>query len=223
MTKEVQELSSKFSNIGTHILMSKNSFALFGNENNDDLVVTGSCKYNSTKPTLFTSNNAVTVTNKDIEFLKESVNSLTQSSAYAVFQISGVGIRLIKDAISKIDATHLRIHTYEDTIRISIFDYRKFLNSSRIARSNTQKILYYDCDNSNIGSEFSTTITASSFNKLTNQDMTVRINENGVCQFEPLKDDIKYLLRDQEVFEPVSTTFSDLLGCQISLSLAPNS
>jgi hypothetical protein len=223
MIKQVEELSSKFSNIGTHVLMSKNSFAIFGNENNDDLVVTGSCKYNSTKPSLFTNNNAVSVTNKDIEFLKESVKSLTQSSAYAVFQVSEVGIRLIKDAITKIDATHLRIHTHEDSIRISIFDYRKFLDSSRIARSNTQKILYYDCDNVNIDSGFSTTITASSFNKLINQDMTVRINENGISQFEPLKHDIKYLFRNQDVFEPVSTTFSARLGCQISLSLAPNS
>jgi hypothetical protein len=219
MNKSATEISKKYSHIGQHVLLTPNTFAVFGNGINDDMVLIGKCKFKSN--TLINNNEVIDIDDKDLNFLESKVNSLTYSSAYASFQLTEDAMKTIKNCIKKIDATHLRIHDIENSIRVSIFDLRKFLDNSRIQRRNTQKIRYYDSDNANIGSSFTSTVNAFSFMKLPAQDTSIRINKNGICEFEPLKDDVKYLLRDQEIIEPNTVFFSDRLDCQISFSFHP--
>lgn len=221
MNKTSTEILQKYSNVGSFALLNKNKFALFGNESNDDLVVIGTSKHHDVD--FFIDGNSARINKKTLLALSNSVDSLTASSAFATFLMTSNVIRLLKETIKKLNATHLRIHNIENLIRISIFDYRKFLPNSMIQRENTQKIKYYETDNANIGGDFTCTIFASSFNKLPNQDMNIRVGKNGICQFEPLNEKVKFLFRDQEIVEPITTFFSDRLGCQISLSLAPKS
>lgn len=221
MNKIISELTKKYGHVGSYVLLTPNSFSVFGNETNDDMVVLGKCNYLRSELVI---NSEITETkDKDLKFLISKVESLTETSAYASFQLTGDAIKQIKNCINKIDATHLRIHNIENSVRVSIFDCRKYLDNSRIQRKITQSIRYYDSDNANIGSDFTVTINASSFTKLPVQDMSIRINKNGICQFEPLKDDVKFLLKDQEIVEPVTNFFSDRLGCQISFSFHPKS
>jgi hypothetical protein len=159
----------------------------------------------------------------DLKILYSKVESLIKSSAYASVNVSESGIKRIKKCIKDIDATHLRIHNIDNSVRISIFDYRQFLGNSRIQRKTSQKIRYYESDNAKVEDNFTSTVYATSFLKLPVKDMIVRINKNGICQFEPVDDDLKYLMRDQDIIEPVTTFFSDRLLCQISFSLHPNS
>lgn len=219
MNKTVTEIYRKYGHIGLHFLLTPNIFAVFGNEANDDMVLVGKCNFKSSQ--LIRETEVIDINIKDLNFLESKVNSLTYSSAYANFQLTEDAMKVIKNCIKKIDATHLRIHDIENSIRVSIFDLRKFLDNSRIQRKNTQKIRYYDSDNADIGSSFTATVSAFSFMKLPAQDTSIRINKNGICEFEPLKDDVKYLLRDQEIIEPNTVFFSDRLDCQISFSFHP--
>ncbi len=221
MNKTSKEILKKYGNVGSYVLLNKNMFAVFGNESNNDLVLVGTGKNNQVD--FLIDGNSAGINQTTLLALSKSVDTLTSSSAFATFLLTSNAMGLIKETIKKLDATHLRIHNLGSLVRISIFDYRKYLPNSLIQRANTQKIKYYETDNANIGSDFTCTIFASSFLKLLNQDMNIRVGKNGICQFEPLKENIKFLLRDQEIVEPVTTFFSDRLGCQISLSLAPKS
>lgn len=221
MNKASKEILKKYGNVGSYALLNNNKFAVFGNEANDDLVVVGTGKNNAVD--FLIDGNSARINKTTLLALSKSLDSLTAASAFATFLLTSNAMGLLKETVKKLDATHMRIHNIGNFVRISIFDYRKYLPSTLIKRANTQKIKYYDTDNANIGSDFTCTIFASSFLKLPNQDMNIRIGTNGICQFEPLKENVKYLLRDQEIIEPVTTFFSDRLGCQISLSLAPKS
>jgi hypothetical protein len=221
MSKIITELSKKYSHIGSYVLLTPKSFTVFGNESNDDMVLTGKSKSQFSQ--LVINSRITNTNNKDLKFLVSKFESLTESSAYASFQLTSDALKQIKDCVNKIDATHLRIHNINNSVRVSIFNYRKFSAGNQIQRKITQGIRYYDSDNANIGSNFTATVNASSFMKLPIQDMSIRINKNGICQFEPLKDEVKYLLRDQEIVEPISTFFSDRLACQISFLFHPKS
>lgn len=221
MKKSTSDLIKKYENIGPYALIDTNLFTFFGNEFNDDLVVSGKCKNANLE--FLVDGVSAKINKTDLLSLSKSIDSLSKTSAFASFQLTSNAIGLIKETVRKIDATHLRIHNISNLVRISIFDYRKFLPKSLIQRAITQKIRYYETKNANIASDFSCTLFADSFLKLSNQDMNIRVGKNGICQFEPIKDSVKFLFRDQEIIEPVATTFSDRLGCQISLSLVPKS
>ena len=227
MNKTISELIKKYSHIGSYLLLTPNSFVVFGNQSekgsktNDDMVLLGKCKYRHTQ--LVLNSKVIDHKEDDLKFLNSKVESLIESSAYASFNVSESGLKRIKKCIKDIGATHLRIHNIDNSVRISIFDYRQFLGNSRIQRKTSQKIRYYDSDNAKVEGNFTSTVYASSFLKLPIKDTIVRINKNGICQFEPIQDDLKYLMRDQDIIEPVTTFFSDRLLCQISLALLPNS
>jgi len=227
MNKTISELSKKYSHIGSYLLLTPNSFVIFGNQSeevsksNDDMVILGKCKYRHTQ--LVINSKVIDHKEDELKLLNSKVESLIESSAYGSFLLAENGIKKIKKCIKNIDATHLRIHNVATSVRISIFDYRQFLDKSRIQRKVSQKIRYYDSDNANVGDDFTVTINAASFLKLPIKDTIVRINTNGICQFEPIQDDLKYLMRDQDIIEPITTFFSDRLDCQISLALLPNS
>ena len=221
MNKTVGEISKKYGHIGSYLLMTPKSFAVFGNESSDDIVVVGTGKNANTK--FLIDGRLVEINKTALLTLLQAVDTLTASSAFATVLLTSDAMGLIKETVKKLDATHLRIHNFGNLVRISIFDYRKFLPNSLIQRAITQKIKYYDTDNANIGSNFTCTLNANSFLKLPNQDMNIRVGTNSICQFEPLNENVKYLLRDQEIIEPVMTFLSARLERQISLSLAPKS
>lgn len=221
MIKTPFEILKKYGHVGSYILVTPKSFAIFGNELNDDIVAVGIRKSGSTK--LLVGSNAAEISETALLSLSRAVDTLTASSAFATFLLTSNAMGLIKETAKKLTATHLRIHNIGNSVRVSIFDYRQYLPNSLIQRKNTHKIKYYDTGNANIGKDFTCTINAISFLKLPNQDMNIRVGTNGICQFEPLNESVKYLLRDQEIIEPVTTFFSDRLACQISLSLDPKS
>jgi hypothetical protein len=215
------KLINRYKSVGDHLLLTPKTFVIFGNIENDDLLLIGINK-STTSPCLYYKEEKQKLNSDKCLDLLNKVEMLSKSSAYAMLTLTDDTIRLIKDTIGKLNATHIRLYDYENKLRISVFDYRNYIQSARIDRKTSQKILYLDLD-SRITQSFSFTIDASSFGKLINQDYLVRIGINNICEFSPLKDEVKYLLRDQEVIEPVTTFFSDRLACRISLSLDPKS
>jgi hypothetical protein len=130
MNKIISELTKKYGHVGSYVLLTPKSFSVFGNETNDDMVVLGKCKY--LRSELVINSEITEAKDKDLKFLISKVESLTETSAYASFQLTGDAIKQIKNCINKIDATHLRIHTIGNSVRVSIFDCRKYLDNSRI-------------------------------------------------------------------------------------------
>ena len=134
----------KHGNLGSYVLVSPNSFVVFGDEDNNDMILIGITKSKTNETTLFHKNIKVDVKNQECNKLLERVHALTYSSANSMFLITDDEIKLIKNAIDDVDATHIRIHAENNKVRISVFDYRKFIESTRINRKQSQKLLYLE-------------------------------------------------------------------------------
>lgn len=212
----------KYANLGSFVLISSTSFVVFGDEDNNDMILVGNFKTKIHDTSLFHDNVKVDVGYKECDKLLESALALTYSSANAMFLITDDEIKLIKSAINDVDATHIRIHAENNKVRISVFDYRKFIESTRINRKQSQKLLYLEMDDES-DSEFSHTINANSFNKLPVKDYLVRVGDNSICEFAPMNENVKYLFRDQQIIEPLTTFYSTKVNQSISFVFHPKS
>ena len=70
--------------------------------------------------------------------------------------------------------------------------------------------------------EFSFTMKSNSFGKLPLDDYAVRVGDNGICAFISAKKNVQFLLRDQELHEPLVTFQSPRLGADIVFAPVPN-
>jgi hypothetical protein len=212
------ELLSRYGGELNHCLISGNSFVVF-NEKNRDLVIRGRCR--STGPaSLYQGETKTTVTVQDCNQLLSRIDELTITRASCSFTLSPLVIQKLKQAIKKLNATHLRFYNEQDKLKIVVFDYVKFHSEYRLPRKSTQKIHYYET-RVLMTSDFTVTLLASSFEKLPTEYLNVRIGENGVVQVSKEKDDTRYLLRDQELIEPMTTFFSPRLSREIAFVLEP--
>lgn len=222
MDLKLQNATKRYKHLGIFTLISPGRYAIFGNEDNDDMVFVCKTKLATKVPELFNKQSKLNVSSEECVELWNRIDGLSKSNAYAMFTITNNEIKLIKDAISEIDGTHVRIHAENNKVRFSVFDYRKFIESGRISRNQSQKIVVLDVDGVS-NTDFSQTIFATSFNKMKNEDYLIRIGDNSISEFAPMNDEVKYLFRDQEIVEPITTFYSPRLEQDISFVFHPNS
>lgn len=219
MNTVLSKTIGKHRNIGDYSLVFSNQFIVWGNEDiNDDMMLIGKLKYSPKAPELFYEEKPVHIQPKQSQSLYQKVISLTTTSAFAMFLLNDADIKMIKEVISKLDATHIRLFSIGGQVKLTIFDYRDFVDSLRAKRKRSYKIYSLSID-TDTSSDFSHTFTASSFAKVPNQDLFVRVGTNGLCELHLVKDDLKYYFRNQEITEPVTTFYSNQVGQDISLTL----
>jgi len=216
----VKESINTFASIGSSILYAKNKIVVFGNPPNDDLIVEQ--KYLKKLPSkLLKSGIEQKIDTRFLDELADKVQLLTYSDAVAQFFINADLLEKIKKVIEDYSSTHLRMFTHNGKLRFFIFDCRMSDQKLRVSRRNSLQLHYIDVA-IQIKKDFTFTIKSNTFKKIPKDDYAVRVGENGICSFTPAKKNIRFLIRDQELSEPLVTFQSPLLDAQIVFAPAPN-
>jgi len=196
---------NKFKNNGK-VLFFNNKFYFNGINNFDDLLIKGNLKTKKTQVVsiLYKHKQPEEVNNnkKEIVNLVQKNENLTNVSAITSIFLGKQTIKDIQQVIKKSKSTYLRIFNNEKNIQISIFDYRQFIPRTRLLRQ--KSFQYYNLPTSEEQVEkFSKTIKANSFLMLPNKDLWLRINQNNIITFSDEDTETKYLIREQDINEPV--------------------
>lgn len=198
-------LLNKFKNNGK-VLFFNNKFYFNGINNFDDLLIKGSLKTKKSQAVsiLYRHKQPEEVNNnkKEIVNLVQKNENLTNVGAITSIFLGKQTIKDIQQVIKKSNSTYLRIFNNEKNIQISIFDYRQFIPRTRLLRQ--RSFQYYNLPTSEEQVEkFSKTIKATSFLMLPNTDLWLRINQNNIITFSDEDTETKYLIREQDINEPV--------------------
>lgn len=209
--------------IGSSVLYANGYVAVFGDEPIKDLVVTKRLK-KRIPPCLYRDQRLQGYSDSNCDRLMQRVHFLSYGRALSLLSFDSQKMRLIKNHIKKIDATHLRFHTENGRIKLKMFDCRKLLQSHRLQRKSSFLIQHLDLGVAG-QDHFSFTINSMSWMKLPNQDMNLRIGDNGICAVMPVNsnDETTYYLRDQRLVEPVVQFESPKISQDIVLVFHPKS
>jgi hypothetical protein len=198
------------------LLIPPNRFIGFGDEETDDIVVNGAITTKIKTISEITDDGQFEAFDLDSNVIS-FIDSCQSSDALSLFTLTDNRIKEIKLAISALDATHIRFHHKDNSVWVNIFDYRCFLYDYRIKKEHPFQVGTLNLSKrSEI--DFSFTMNAKSFTKILQQDYSVRIGDNGYAEFssaEPNSFNFSYLIRGQEVVEPVVEFFNDQLGSNI--------
>jgi type III secretory pathway component EscR len=141
--------------------------------------------------------------------------SLTDVGAITSIFFEKQTIKDIQRVIQKSNSTYLRIFNNEKNIQISIFDYRQFIPRTRLLRQKSFR--YYNLPTSEEQVEkFSKTIKANSFLMLPYTDLWLRINQNNIITFSDEDTETKYLIREQDINEPVCNFINSKINKSIT-------
>ena len=212
--------NNSYSGIGSSVLYAKNQMVVFGDPPNDDLVVEQ--KHIKVKsPVLYKLGIEQNFEEDVLEELMAKVQLLTYSDAVALFGINSNLLQSIKESVKNWSSTHLRMFTHKGKLRVVMFDCRMNDQKLRIARKNSLQLRYLDWE-IRIRKEFTFTMKLSSFSKIPMDDYAVRVGDNGICSFVSAKNNIQFLLRDQELHEPLVTFQSPRVDAEIVFAPVPN-
>jgi len=128
---------------------------------------------------------------------------------------------VIQDTIKLSDATHIRFYSDKNRIKISIFNYRKFINDVTPLIDDNFAISELTLNEFIVSSDFTFTIKATSFLKIPEHTYEVEFLRNGIIGFTSLDADIEFFFRDQEIQEPIINFVNEKLGKEISLLWLP--
>ena len=207
--------------LGSAVIRVANSFAVFGHKKTDDMVIIGKEKVSKSKSSLHVSSIKQKVTDDEVVGLFNKLQSLRQTNANAIFTLTSENIKRIKNSIKLLYATHVRVWASEKRITVTVFDCRDFEFDRRIGRKNSLKINYLDIETRTF-ENFTFTFNADSFTKLPSVDCNFRIGQNGVTEISPIDGDVSYLIRDQQMIEPVTVFDSKSVGKGIAFLFHPN-
>ena len=217
----ITEFIESKKNAGSHILLTPDSYAIFGKDKFDDLVQIGQHKLRNPPVSLYKKDKRVDVTVNELQRLFQQVVALKQTAANAFFTIYSDDVKHIKKSIASLDATHIRIWSVGQKVNLTVFDCRDFEFRSRIGRKDSLKLNYLELDTSMVN-EFSTTLNTKSINKIPMDNWNLRVGVNGVTEIKPFSDSDSYLIRDQRLIEPVTFFDSASVGQKISFQFHPN-
>jgi len=223
MNRKLNLLIDSWQPLCSHFLIHKSgNYVAFGSSTFDDMIVTGSHTANIEESFLHSEGLKSSVAPSECDELYDNVIKEIDTGTTASFNLSGNELRLIQSAAKKISATHLRLSSSEEGIRLSIFDYRRFLPETRVSRKHETKLVTHSIQRKSKGKS-DCTLLMQSFLAITEKELSLEIAPNGVVRIIPYDTEYKYLLRDQGIVEPMAHTFSARLGQGISLSLHPKS
>jgi hypothetical protein len=213
--------TTNLDSLGSAVIRVAKSFAVFGHKKTDDMVIIGKEKGSNIKPSLHVSSIKQKVTDDEVVGLFNKLQSLRHTNANAIFTLTSENIKRIKNSIKLLDATHVRVWASENCITVTVFDCRDFEFDRRIGRKNSLKINYLDIETRTF-ENFTFTFNADSFTKLPSVDCNFRIGQNGVTEVSPVDGDVSYLIRDQQLIEPVTVFDSKSVGKGIAFLFHPN-
>jgi hypothetical protein len=212
---------SSYGTARKQLLLSGSHFAVFSQDMHPDLVIVGRCQPQK-KSSLYAESILTKTPSSDCDLLWSKVEELSIARAVTSFSLTPLVLQSLKKAIKDLSATHLRFYNEGNILRIVVFDYVKFHSEYRLPRKNSQTIRYHETSVV-VHNDFSITMLAKSFEMLPSEYLDLRIGENGVCQVDFAKNNLKYLMRDQKLIEPMTVFHSPQISRDIAFVFHPKS
>jgi len=210
---------TRFSTDRKQVLFCEKHFAVFSREKHADLIIVGRCQL-QTKASLYLGSQVTATPSAYCQYLWAKVEELSLTRAVTSFSLSALVMQKLRKAIKDLNATHLRFYNEGNTLKIVVFDYVKFHAEYRLPRNISQTVRHHETSVV-VRDDFSITLLASSFDALPSEYLDFRIGENGVCQVNYAKNDLKYLMRDQKLVEPMTVFHSPQVDRSICFVFAP--
>ena len=203
------------------ILFHAGHFVAFGRDPNDDFVVVGSAT-TIKKSSIYSNGKDSKSDESHCEELFKAVVDLYDDSTVCHFYLNSYQIKFIQKTIAIYDATHIVLYSDEEGIFVNFYDIRKCVPQGRMSRSHETRLLVHKLSSLQ-RNHFKVTLNAGSFKMVPPLDLDVAIGTNKICTLTHDDSGYMYLLRDQELVQPVIEFFSDRLKTKISLSFVPTS
>ena len=192
------------------ILFHDGKFVAFGDEPSDDFVYIGPT--HKVKGSSIYSNGKKTDTDESkCSELFNKVYDLCDDTKICSFTLSSFQIVFIQKTIKTYDATHVVLYSDDSGIFINFYDIRKCVPEGRMNRSHETRLLVHKLSSLK-KNHFKITLNSWSFKMIPSMDLDVGIGRNKICVFTDEDTGDMYLLRDQELVQPVIGFFSDRLG-----------
>lgn len=214
-----QKVLTQYGTDRKQVLFCNLYFAVFSKEKHADLIIVGRCQSKS-KASLYSGSTLSATPSADCKHLWAKIEELSLTRAVTSFALSALVMQKLKKVIKGLNATHLRFYNEGNTLKIVVFDYVKFHAEYRLPRKISQTVRYHETSVV-VRNDFSITLLASSFDALPSEYLDFRIGENGVCQVNYAKNDLKYLMRDQKLVEPMTVFHSPQADRSICFVFAP--
>lgn len=222
MNPEIKSITSQYDRFASHLLFrSPRHFVVFGKSDFDDVVIRGSTHKEFNESIILEHGLKTKHTTADCEHLFKEIINLSDQGAIASFILSLTDLKLIQSTIKRMGATHIRFHSESasDQIQISIFDVRKLISNRNLLRKRSIRLYTHSIFGIS-RDRFSSTLKTSSF-LLLKSTQTVTVSPNGITKFDCSDDNIQFLIRDQEIVEPITSFMCEQLKTNISFSFHP--
>lgn len=223
MNQKSKKLLAKYSYKDGYVLyVPPSNWVAFGEGNSDDMVIRWMSPDDSSHAFLLKDGDPFDVPEQKCRDLFQTICSLSNQAAFGIVSLSAAQVDLLKQSIDAMQATHLRIFGEMNKIKVHVFDYRKFVTTTRIKRKHPHSVEVLQLRDS-VCSNFSCTLKAHSFKRLKPSDYLVRVGRNGIVEFTSAEEPADFLFRDQDLMEPVVTFNSPVLNQEIAFVPHPKS
>jgi hypothetical protein len=198
----------------SNILFHGGMFVAFGDPPSDDFVVIGHTKTVKDSSIYKDGNKTNSGEDSCSELFKHTFD-LCDASPICFFTLAEYQVKFIQKTITSFNATHLLFYSDGEGIWVNFYDVRKSVPHGRMNRSHETRLLVHKLSGLK-RNEFKITLNAWSFQRIPSLEFDVRIGSNKICVLTHEESGHMYLLRDQELVQPVINFFSDRLGQEIS-------
>lgn len=206
----------QFNNNGKVIFDNKD-FIFLGLDNFSDIIIKGNLKkklYN--KPTLTTyRDNKKIKEETNIKDLIKKIKDLTYEDLITSFNLDAYFIKKIKASINKNNATHIRLYTFNNDLRFTLWDIRTFISQTQLTRQNSIKLFSLPSVQY-VEETFTRTLNAESFKMISTNNLEFEITKNHVVVIKDTKNNLTFLLSNQGIKEPVVNFINPKINKSIS-------
>jgi hypothetical protein len=218
--KEIKSVIDEYQ-FSSNILFHDGKFVAFGDEPSDDFVLIGSTQ-TVKGSSIYKDGKKTDSDESKCSGLFKNVLDLCDDSKICFFNLKSFQVQFIQKTITAYDASHIVLYSDDDGIFVNFYDVRKCVPEGRMSRSHETRLLVHKLSSLK-KKHFKMTLNSWSFKIIPSLDLEVEVGTNGICVLTHEDSGYMYLLRDQELVQPVINFFSDRLGQEISLSLVPSS
>lgn len=145
----------------------------------------------------------------------QDFNEETQSKVVARFMLNDVYMSALCDTIRLCNATHVRFHSDGDSVTVTVFDLRKYVDAIGIPLSKNRPIHEKVITGSHDVSKFSFSMRVETFLQLAENGSDIEILENGLGVFVGLEENLECFVRDQKIREPLIRFTNEKLDREI--------
>jgi hypothetical protein len=206
------------------VIFDNQTYYIHGLYNQVDLIIKGKLeKRLFNKPTLIEYRNnekPKRETNKIKELIKR-IEDLFYVDYITSFNLSKYLIKQIKLSIRKNNVTHMRFYTFNNDVKLNLFDIRSFIGETQFTRQNSLKVFSLPSVQF-IDEIFSRTLNSETFLKLPDEDFGVNITKSHVVIFDDTKNQCSFLISHQDLQEPITHFVNPKINKSVSFLYTKN-